>query len=110
MALSYFLSGWLVQGLSSDTKPADSMDGAVFVEVDTSKLYVRTAGAWVLNIPAAGGTWNNSGAETLANKTIPFDTNILKDSVSNAAGDLLAYDTTTSRYKKFVKGAALQVL
>lgn len=54
-------------GLSSDSKPA-SPNGFVFLEVDTSKLFLRASGAWVEQINSSyevagggGGGGNTDG-------------------------------------------------
>lgn len=36
----------IVTGLSSDTKPTNIPDNALFVETDTQKLYVKVAGSY----------------------------------------------------------------
>jgi len=39
-------AGDRVTGLSSDTKPTNIADGAVFFETDTRKIYLKKAGVW----------------------------------------------------------------
>ena len=48
-------------GLSTDTKPG-SQDGYSFYELDTRKLYMRTAGAWVENSPIIHKNYNQNTA------------------------------------------------
>lgn len=47
-------------------------------------------------------------AQTMLNKTIPIDTNIIKHTSTNAAGDILVNNGT--QYTRFAKGTANQVL
>jgi hypothetical protein len=42
-------------GLSSDTKPTNVLDGAVFFESDTLKIYLLVSGIWS-EIQTGGGS------------------------------------------------------
>lgn len=64
-------------GNSSDTKPASSTEGMVFWELDTQKIYIFHAGQW-RGVLAGSGSWSPTFAETLANKTIVLNNNIIK--------------------------------
>lgn len=62
MAIRTLIFGLMSAGLAADTKPALD-DGAVFIETDTGKLYLREAGAWVQH---ADSLYDLAGAATAA--------------------------------------------
>jgi len=39
-------AGDRITGLSTDAKPTNIMDGAVFYETDTTKIYLKVSGSW----------------------------------------------------------------
>jgi len=60
MAITY-LSGKRIQGLSSDTKPADVPDGSQFEETNTYKIFQR-ADSWITTAGnLSGGVYHPSG-------------------------------------------------
>ena len=48
-----YKAGQQITGLSTDTKPANQVEGSVFTETDTLVVSDYTGGAWVAR--AAGG-------------------------------------------------------
>jgi hypothetical protein len=57
--------------------------------------------------PSTSGTWNANAAETITNKTIVVDNNILT-TTSGATGDMLYHDGT--KFARLAKGSARQLL
>ena len=55
-----------------------------------------------------GGAWDPNLSEAITNKTIGSDTNIIKDSTTNALGDLLVNNAT--KYVRRARGSAGTVL
>ena len=89
--------------------PLDSNTIILYNDAADNKLKVKKSGGLVVDLEESGtGTWNNIGAETIENKTIPIESNFIKHSTTNFVGDIMVYDGT--RYSRKSKGAPNQVL
>lgn len=84
MALAYIsfgtspasTGGMLITGLSSDTKPASPVNGWVFLETNTAKMFIANAGAWTSTtiLPFANGGISGSAAAPATTGTLATGT------------------------------------
>ena len=62
MAVTFY-AGNIYRGLSSDTKPTSGVvEGSMFIEIDTQKIYIYYDGSWK-ELSAGGGSGITSGWE-----------------------------------------------
>ena len=96
---------------ASVTTPTEANVAHLFLSATDNKLKLKKTAGTIVNLEDVGaGTWSPSTTETLSNKTINIDTNIVKHSTTNAQGDIVRYDSGTGRYARIAKGTANQVL
>lgn len=84
-------------GLSSDAKPTDIPEGMVFWELDSQKVYIFAQGEWK-ETKSGSGVWSASSPETLTNKTIILNQNV----VETTSGDLGVFAFNSSGQFTFV--------
>lgn len=73
-------------GLSSDTKPTNVLDGAIFTETDTLKIFLLVSGSWE-EIQTGGGSSNL----TILDKTDDYTIQ------TTDLGKIITMDATTSK-------------
>src|SRR5262245_5053294 len=96
---------------ASVTTPTEANVVHLFQSATDNHLKVKKTGGTIVDLENVGsGTWSPSTTETLSNKTINIDTNLIKHSTTNAQGDILRYDSATTRYIRLAKGTANQLL
>ena len=52
-----YKAGQQITGLSTDTKPANQVEGSVFTETDTLVVSDYTGGAWVARVAGGRAIW-----------------------------------------------------
>ena len=116
MAVSKYAGDKYV-GLSSDSKPNNVVDGAVFYETDTKYVYEKISGTWELITD--GPTWvantvttNDATVTTIATIAVPDDTVmlIMAHIVGRRtdAADRAGYARRAVVYREAAGGATLQ--
>ena len=80
-------------GLSTDTKPADILPGAVFLETDTGNSYFYAAGAWQLG--GGSTTWGNITGTLAAQPDLQSELNAKVDVAGDTMTGNLTIDKTT---------------
>lgn len=86
----------------------DATNKAVNIDVTEANLTLSNIGGAITSFQAATGTVFTTSTQTIANKTIPIDTNFIKHSTTNAGGDIIVSDGTV--YNRFPKGSDTQIL
>lgn len=106
--------GMLITGLSSDTKPATPVNGWVFIETDTAKIFLANAGAWASAtiLPFANGGISGAVAApaTTGIMTVQMTSSIITITPTGActfnasggvAGQILTFHITTQGTTSF---------
>lgn len=106
--------GMLITGLSTDTKPASPVNGWVFIETNTAKVFLANAGAWssVTVLPFANGGISGAAAApaTTGAMTINMTSSIITitptgnctfNASGGVAGQILTFHITTSGTTSF---------
>lgn len=122
MALAYIsfgtspasTGGMLITGLSSDTKPASPVNGWVFLETNTAKMFIANAGARTSTtiLPFANGGISGSAAApaTTGTMTVPMTSSIITitptgnctfNASGGVAGQIITFHITTSGTTSF---------
>lgn len=86
----------------------DATNRAVNIDVTEANLTLSNIGGAISTFQAATGTVFVTSTQSIANKTIPTDTNFIKHSTTNNAGDILV--NTGTVFDRFPLGAANQLL
>ena len=79
-----------ISGLSSDAKPTNLSDGAIFTEIDTLKIFLLVSGSWE-EIQTGGGSSNL----TILDKTDDYTIQ------TTDLGKIITMDATTSKTLTF---------
>ena len=122
MALAYLSTGtnpattggMLITGLDSDTKPASPVNGWIFIETNTAKVFVANAGTWasVTVIPFANGGISGAAATsaTTGTMTVNMTNSIITitptgnctfNASGGTAGQIITFHITTSGTTSF---------